>query len=391
MNWSQVRTIFAKECIDNLRDRRTLLSSFSLSVLSPLLFVGLLVFVLNQTVGSSDAELKAQLVGGEHAPQLVSWLRAQGVELIDIELPDPRAAVANGDYELIVVIPESFSSDFNRSGTYVQLVHNSSKFAGRGREYSKIQRLIAGYSFLMGRMRLQIRGIDSSIINPIDIQSLDTASPADRALGVLASFPFLLILVIFMGGFYLAIDTTAGERDQGSLEPLLTQPVGRASLVLGKMGATSAFSVFALCVFLLVFAACIPFIPFHRIGMSLNFGLSKVLFSVLVCLPLVVFAAALLTVVAGFAKSFKEAQSYVSAVIFIPTLPLLVTTVVGADPSTALMWIPSLSQSMLVSEIISAGQIPPLWLAISVLSTGTLAALVYLLAIRLYRSERLLV
>ena len=90
-------------------------------------------------------------------------------------------------------------------------------------------------------MRLQVRGIDSSIINPIEIQALDTASPADRALGVLASFPFLLIFVIFMGGFYLAIDTTAGERDQGSLEPLLAQPVSRESLVVGKMSATSAF------------------------------------------------------------------------------------------------------------------------------------------------------
>lgn len=391
MNWSQVRTIFSKECIDNLRDRRTLLSSFSLSVLSPLLFVGLLVFVLNQAVGSSDSELKAHLVGAGNAPELVRWLRTQGVELIEIDSSDPRAEVENGDYELIVVIPETFSTDFNHTGTYVQLVHNSSKFAGRGREYSQIRRLIAGYSFLLGRMRLQVRGIDASIINPIDIQSLDTASPADRALGVLASFPFLLVLVIFMGGFYLAIDTTAGERDQGSLEPLLTQPVGRASLVLGKMCATSAFSVFALCVFLLVFAFSVPFIPFHRIGMSLNFGLGKVIVAVLVCLPLVVFAAALLTVVAGFAKSFKEAQTYVSAVIFIPTLPLLVTTVVGADPSTVLMWIPSLSQSMLVNEIISTGQISPLWLAISALSTCTLAVLIYLLAIRLYRSERLLV
>ena len=391
MNFSQVRTIFVKESIDNLRDRRTLLSSFSLSVLSPLLFMGLLVFVLNQAVGSSDAELKAHLVGGQNAPELVDWLRTQGLELIDVDLPDPQAAVENGDYELVIVIPESFRADFNHVGAYVQLVHNSSKFAGRGREYTQVRRLIGGYSFLLGRMRLQVRGIDSSIINPIDIQSLDTASPADRALGVLASFPFLLVLVIFMGGFYLAIDTTAGERDQGSLEPLLTQPVGRAALVLGKLCATSAFSVFALCVFLLVFAASVPFVPFHQIGMSLNFGLSKVLVSVLICLPLVIFAAALLTVVAGFAKSFKEAQTYVSAVIFIPTLPLLVTTVVGADPNTWLMWVPSLSQSMLVNEVISDGEIPLLWLAISSLSTLLLAALIYRLAIHLYRSERLLV
>lgn len=390
MNWSQVRTIFVKESLDNVRDRRTLLSSFGLSVLSPLLFIGMLVYVLNQAVGSSDSKLEAHLVGAENAPELVSWLRAQGAELIEIESDDPRTAVADGDYELILVIPPSFEEEFNGIGAHVQLVHDSSKFAGRGREFAQIRGLISGYSGLLGRMRLQVRGIDSSIINPIEIQALDTATPADRALGVLASFPFLLIFVIFMGGFYLAIDTTAGERDQGSLEPLLAQPVSRESLVVGKMSATSAFSAFALCVFLLVFAAAVPFVPFHRIGMSLSFGVTKVLVSVLVCLPLVVLSAGLLTVVAGFAKSFKEAQTYLSAVIFVPTLPIILTSIGGADPTTALMWIPSLSQSMLVNEIITAGYIPPLWLAISVVSTLAVAALFYLLAVRLYRSERLL-
>ncbi len=394
MNWQQVATIFNKETLDNLRDRRTLLSSFGLSVLSPILFVGLMVFILDQAVGKSDSTPEAHLLGAQHAPALVDWLRAQGTqfeEVTDTEMPDPRKAVENDEADLILVIPETYAESFNAGAGYVQLIHDSSQFGDASRHYAQLSAMLRGYSGLIGRMRLQVRGISTEIINPISVQTLDTASPAARALSILASFPYLLVLVIFMGGFYLAIDTTAGERDHGSLEPLLTQPVERPALVLGKLGATSAFSLLALIVFLVIFALALPFVPFHRIGMSLTFGPGKLIMIIALCLPLILLAAALLTVVASFAKSFKEAQTYLSAVIFIPTLPLIVTGILGVNPTTPLMLIPSLSQSLLVSEIISDGPIEPLWPLLSAVTTLLLAWVFFQLATRLYRSERLLV
>ncbi len=391
MNWNHVGTIFKKETLDNLRDKRTLLSSFGLSVLSPILFVGLMVFILNQAIGKSDSKPAAHLIGAENAPALIEWLQAQGTEFTHTELEDPRQAVTDGEVELVLVIPESYAESFNNGAGYVQLIHDSSKFGDAARHYAQLNGLLRGYSGMIGRMRLQVRGISTQIIDPIDVQTLDTASPAARALSILASFPYLLVLVIFMGGFYLAIDTTAGERDHGSLEPLLTQPVERPALVLGKLGATSAFSLLALLVFLIIFALAIPFVPFHRIGMSLTFGVQKLLMVIALCLPLTLLAAALLTVVAGFAKSFKEAQTYLSGVIFVPTLPLIITGIMGVDPSTPLMLLPSLSQSLLVSEIISDGVIEPLWPLLSAVTTLIVAALLFLLATRLYRSERLLV
>jgi len=391
MNWNHVGTIFKKETLDNIRDKRTLLSSFGLSVLSPILFVGLMVFILDQAIGRSDSKPQAHLIGADHAPALIDWLEAQGTEFTRTEHADPRQAVIDGELDLVLVIPESYAEAFNNGAGYVQLVHDSSKFGDASRHYAQLNGLLRGYSGLIGRMRLQVRGVSTQIVDPIDVQTLDTASPAARALSILASFPYLLVLVIFMGGFYLAIDTTAGERDHGSLEPLLTQPVERPALVLGKLSATSAFSLLALLVFLTIFALAIPFVPFHRIGMSLTFGVQKLLTIVALCLPLILLAAALLTVVAGFAKSFKEAQTYLSGVIFIPTLPLIVTGIMGVDPSTPLMLLPSLSQSLLVSEIISDGVIEPLWPVLSAITTLLVAGLLFLLATRLYRSERLLV
>ena len=391
MNWKHVSTIFKKETLDNLRDRRTLLSSFSLSVLSPILFVGLMVFILNQAIGGSDSKPEAHLIGADNAPALVEWLEAQGTQFTRTDVADPREAVVNGDIDLALVIPDSYATSFNSGAGYVQLIHDSSQFGDASRHYAQLNGLLHGYSGLLGRMRLQVRGISTQIIDPIDVQTLDTASPAARALSILASFPYLLVLVIFMGGFYLAIDTTAGERDHGSLEPLLTQPVERPALVLGKLGATSAFSLLALLVFLTIFSLAVPFVPFHRIGMSLTFGLPKVLAIVLLCLPLILLAAALLTVVAGFAKSFKEAQTYLSGVIFVPTLPLIITGIMGVNPTSALMLVPSLSQSLLVSEILSGGTIEPIWPVLSAVTTLIVAAGLYLFATRLYRSERLLV
>lgn len=391
MNWAHVQTVFAKETLDNLRDRRTLLSSFGLSVLSPILFIGLMVFILNQAVGRSDSKPEAHVQGAEHAPELIAWLRAQGAILTEVAPSDSRAAVVAGDYDLLLVIPPDYAAAYNRGASHVQLIHDSSKIGDAQRHYGQLRAYLAGYNGLVARMRLQLRGVDPRVIEPINVQTLDTATPGARALAILATFPYLLVLVIFMGGFYLAIDTTAGERDHGSLEPLLTQPVARADLVLGKLAATSAFALLGVMIFLSIFAAAVPFVPFHRIGMALSFGPLKVLGALALCVPLVLLAAALLMVVASFAKSFKEAQTYLSVVIFVPTLPLVITGIMGVDPSTPLMFIPSLSQSLLVSALLSDGVIEPLWLAISAAMTLIVAVLFYLLAVRLYRSERLLV
>jgi sodium transport system permease protein len=203
--------------------------------------------------------------------------------------------------------------------------------------------------------------------------------------------PYLLVLVVFMGGFYLAIDTTAGEREHGSLEPLLTQPVDRAQLVLGKLTATVFFSAMSLALFLVSFVVAIPFVPLERVGMALEIGASECIAMFLVCVPLMVFAAALLAVVASFAKSYKEAQTYLSLVILVPTLPLIITQLMSVDTSTWLMLVPSLSQSTLINDIITGEPIAPLHIAMSVASTALLAAALAWLAIRLYRRERILI
>lgn len=384
-------TVLRKECTDNFRDRRTLLSSFSMAVLGPLMFVALMSFVLNQALGNSDEELKLTVVGAQHAPSLMDHLRRQNTKLDEVALADPEQAVRNGDESLVLVIPDTYGADFDAGKRpSLALIYDSSDFGSARRKFSQARNMVSQHSRLVGMLRLQLRGISPAVVNPISLREVDTASPAARALTVLATLPYLLVLVVFMGGFYLAIDTTAGEREHGSLEPLLTQPIPRSELVLGKIGATSIFAAIALVLFITSFALALPMVPLHKVGMSLELGLLKSLAIIGVAIPLLLFAAALLTVVASFAKSYKEAQTYLTMVILVPTMPLIVTQLADVESSWWLMLIPSLSQSNLISDIIAGEPIATSYVVLSVLSTAVFALLLVALAVRLYRRERIL-
>lgn len=387
-----LKTVFLKECRDNFRDRRTILSSFSLAVLGPAFFIGLMSFVLNSALGESDEAVAFSITGAANAPELVAYLESQNTEITRIETDDPRTLITNRTEELILVIDPDYAERFSTGLMVpVTLWHDSSKIGSSRRNFSAVRNMIGGYARVVGMLRLQLRGVSPTIANPIVVQEIDTASPAARALTVLATLPYLLVLVVFMGGFYLAIDATAGEREHGSLEPLLCQPVSRTELVLGKIFSAGIFSATSLVLFLASLAVAIPFAPLHRIGMSLEVDVAMCAAIFLVTIPLMVFGAAVLTAVASFAKSYKEAQTYLTVVVLVPTLPLILTQLMSVEPSIWLMMVPSLSQSMLIGQLIIGEPLNLMHLATSVVMTGLSAAIMARLAIWLYSRERILI
>ncbi len=389
---SGFKTVLLKECRDNLRDRRTILSSFSLAVLGPALFIGLMSFVLNTALGESSEPAEVSITGAEYAPDLIDFLASSNTDITFIETDDPRTAVVERQHDLILAIPKDYEARFTQGLMVpVTLWHDSSQIGASRRNFSAIRGLVSTYARTIGVLRLQLRGVDPSIANPIVVQEMDTASPAARALTVLATLPYLLILVVFMGGFYLAIDATAGEREHGSLEPLLCQPVSRAELVLGKTLAAAIFSAISLALFLISFAISIPFAPLHKIGMSLQLDVAMSAAIFFVSTPLMVLGASVLTAVASYAKSYKEAQTYLTVVILVPTLPLIVTQMMSIEPSAVLMMVPSLSQSMLINQLITGDALNFLHVGISMAMTSLAAALMIRLTIWLYNRERILI
>jgi len=310
---------------------------------------------------------------------------------VNIASADPKALVASGDYDLVLVIHDDYADRYMQGITNsLTLAHDSSELSSTRQQLMKLNAMLYRYSRTIGMLRLQLRGVDPSISLPIVTQELDIASPAARALTVLASLPYFLVLVIFMGGFYLAIDTTAGEREHGSLEPLLSQPAGRSQLVLGKIVATSVFGAVGLVLFLISLYIAVPFVPFERLGMALEIGVWQLLGVFFVSLPLIFFAAALLTVVASFAKSYKEAQTYLTLVILVPTLPLIFAQLTNVDATLSTMFVPSLGQAGLMADLIKGDSVPALNVAVSMIMTGLWGAALALIATRLYQREGIL-
>jgi sodium transport system permease protein len=384
--------VVRKECVDNLRDRRTIISSLALALLGPALIVGLMTLVLDTTLGEAREPYALAVSGSDYAPELVAFLARQNVVIERVTTEEPRKAVEDGRYPLLLVIDPDFGARF-RAGRMnsVALVYDSAGLGTTRRNAALTRQYLQAYSQRLATLRLQLRGVDPEIVAPIVVEDLDTASPAARALTLLATLPYLLVLVIFMGGFYLAIDATAGEREHGSLEPLLSQPIPRTALVLGKIVATALFGALSLALFLASLALSLPFVPLHKVGMSLALHAGDAVLMFVLCLPLVVLAAALLTVVASFARSYKEAQTYLTLVILIPTLPLVVTQVLGLDPGTLYMLIPSLSQADLVTSVIRGEPLEALHVAASVTGTSLLAIALAAIAVAIYRRERILI
>ena len=193
-----------------------------------------------------------------------------------------------------------------------------------------------------------------------------------------------------MGGLYLAIDSTAGERERGSLEALLSLPVARGSLVGGKLLATCAYMCLSLAISLTAFVFVFRFVPLDRLGMSANLGVVTALALFAICLPFIPLGAALMMFVASFTRSYREAQTYLTTVLLVPTLPIAFASIYSLRTQSPLMLIPSLSQHLLMTSVLKDEPIAVLDVLASAASSLGLAALLIVLTARHWRRETML-
>ncbi len=384
--------VFRKEVIENLRDRRTILSALIFGPLfGPLLLAGILQLSLDRNEAISSKPLEVAVVGAERAPNLIAFLAEQNVELERVSLDDAaaRAAVTRREYKAILLIPEDYGERLQSGRPASLLVYADSSDSFNARMGSRLRALLNGYSLQIGQLRLLARGIDPTAAAPLAVQSIDVSTPRTRAVLLLSMLSYLIIFAMLIGGSYLAIDATAGERERGSLEPLFTTPTSRDHIVYGKVLASAAFMLLSL---ILTVSACVAVVGFIRLedfGMSANFGPLTGLAIIGTTAPLAFAGAGLLTVVASFTRTYREAQSYLSIALIAPTLPLAVVGLLGLQPSLPLMAVPSLSQHFLLTTLLRDDPIDPAGLMISVVATLSLGMLLAWVAARLYRGERL--
>ncbi len=255
---------------------------------------------------------------------------------------------------------------------------------------ARARALLRGYSHRLARLRLQVRGVSPGILDPLALEDVDVSTPAGRSVLLLGMMSYFVIFAMLLGGMYLAIDTTAGERERGSLEPLLTLPVRRSQLIVGKILATCFYMLLSLAISIASFAVSLPHVPLEQLGMSANLALPVALKVFGVMLPFILLGAALLTVVASFTRSYKEAQTYLGVVLLVPTLPIIVAAIYTVKPTLELMAIPSLSQHLLLTALLKDEVLDPAFILVSAGSTLALGAILTWLAAVLYRREGIL-
>ncbi len=389
-----ILVVCRKEVVENARDRRTLLSTLFFGPLfAPALFAVLINVMLSQALSDMDETVELPIIGAGHAPNLVEFLTRHGLEAADggpTTIEDARAAVARGQYDVALAVDPGYALAFrNSDDARVTLIVDRSETRATATS-QRVRFVLDAYANQIGMLRLQARGLNPTVLRAVTIDELDVSSAAARSVLLLGMLTYFLLLATLAGGFYLAIDATAGERERGSLEPLLTVPVGRSSLLLGKMAATICYMLLSLALTLIGFRVALAFVPLEGLGMRANFDAAVAVKTFLLLAPFTPLGAALMTLVASFTRSYKEAQTYLTLVLLIPTLPLLLASLLNVEPDMSLMWIPSLSQHLLVTALLKAEPLSWSYAAVSATASIVLGAALAMLAIRFYDREALL-
>lgn len=383
-------TVFRKEVIDNLRDRRTLLTVLVFGPLfGPIFYVGMMNVTTNQQLANLNEPLKLPVQGAQYAPNLVSFLKQHNT-VIQSAPANPEQAVKNGQADVVLIIPQQYAASF-RAGkpAVLQLVMDQSKNSAQ-KNVARARELLQSYGREMVALRLLARGVDPRAVTPLAIEDLDVSTPQSRAMLILGFIPYFFLFATIIGAFYLAIDTTAGERERGSLEPLLATAASPGTIITGKLAAVTLFSAVSLGLDVIALSWSQGLIPAAKLNIVVNFGWHTALATFLVTLPFCLLIAALLSVVASFTRSYKEAQTWLSFIFILPMIPVFGLFLFPAEPNIWMMFIPAMSQDVLVTSLMKGTTLSDLFLLVSVISTLVIGLLLAWLAAWLYRREQIL-
>ena len=381
--------VMKKELLDLFRDRKTVAISLLMGpLLFPALILGLGKLASNRVSTQLEKPLELPVIGAEHAPNLVQWLSGHNV-VIKPAPGNPEGEIAAQNIEVILMVPAEYADKWRGSEPApVEIWHDSSRDDARI-PVERISGLLENYSRSTGALRLLARGISPTVAQAVRVERKDLATPESRIGQALAFLPYLLILSGFLGGAYLVIDATAGERERQSLEPLLATPAARGMIMSGKILAACGFGMLTLLLTLLSFKAAFMLAP--SLGIKLSLSWLQIAQMLLVLVPIVLIGTGLLTVIAAGAKSVKEAQSYMSILMMLPILP---TVILMVNPMKNALWqfaVPFLAQNQLILKIVRSENISGTeWMVYLAAGFG-LGALLWWLAARRYHDEKLAV
>lgn len=382
-------TVMRKEWRDFARDRRTFFLSLLVApLLYPLIFLG--IGKLSQMRAETQLEktLHVPVLGIERAPNLMKFLASYGIEA-EPAPADIEARVRAQEEDLALAIDADFAKDWHAGKpAKIDIITDTTRRNGDVK-VARVNKVLESYGNGVGAMRLLIRGINPGIATPIHVGTRDMATPEAKSSQFMSILlPMILTIFAFIGGAHLAMDTTAGERERQSLEPLLATPASRAALVGGKMLAAALLGLLSMLLILVSFKVSATLASGMAKQMDVSFlAMGKLL---LTLLPLVLIGTALITALAAGAKSMKEAQSHIMWLMMLPMLPAY--GLMAYPLKDTALWqyaVPFLAQNQLIQKI-TRGEAASfeqwgLYLACSL----ALAALLWAVAVWRYKQEKL--
>ena len=382
--WSVMR----KELLDISRDRRTLALALLLGpLLYPVLMIGMGSLAESRARTQLDRTLEVPTVGMERAPNLVAFLATQGIRAVKAP-DDVDAAIVRQEFDVALRISPSYANDWrNGKPALVEIVADTTR---RDSEIpsARVRAALEGYGGQVGALRLLARGIDPSVVRAVSVGSRDLATEeAKRGLMLAAIMPYLLILMSFIGGAYLIMDATAGERERQSLEPLLATPASRGAIVSGKIAAACAMGLLSLLLTLVAFKLSAQMST--GVGRMLDVSFASIGRMLLILLPMVFIGTTLLTCLAAASKSLKEAQSHMTWLMLLPMSPTIALIVNPVKTQAWQFMVPFLAQNQMLLKVIRGEGIDMQTWGIYLGTGFAVAALLWFVAVRRYHQERL--
>jgi sodium transport system permease protein len=401
MNLRNIGIVYRKELREALRDRRTLISTVLVPLLAfPLLSIGIGVLAAMLISKAKEEVPRVMILGGTDSPGIVSGLKKlDKIEIVAAE-PNWKDQVINKDVRAAVEIPPGFEADLGQQKSdtvkiYMYEGEMKSSFAA-----DRVEKYLKEYSDNVVKERLAAKNLPASVLKPFEIKQ-DNVAPPEKVSGATMGglVGYMVILLCLTGAMYPAIDLTAGEKERGTMETILSSPISRMHLVLGKffLVLTAALGTAALSVLSMG-------VSFSALGhfaansgkdnggagqLLLHLG-PKVVFSVFImALPLAVMFSAALMTISLFAKSYKEAQSYIQPLMFVVIIPAVASVLPGIELTPKLALIPILNASLLCKELV-AGTYHWNYIAIIFLSTSIYAAAALFLAVKMFQREDVL-
>ena len=401
MSIRNVVIVYRKELTEAIRDRRTVVSAILVPLLLfPVLSVGFGALAVALVGKAKDEVPKVMLRGGDDSPAVVEGLRK--LEKIDIvpETPNWKDQIINKEIRAAVEIPAGFQADVAGQKSDTVKIYNydgelKSEFATE-----KVEKYMKEYRDQVIKDRLAAKNLPDTVLKPFEVKRENVAPPekvSGAAFGGIIGY--MVILLCMTGAMYPAMDLTAGEKERGTMETILSSPISRTHLVLGKFFliltaalGTAALSVLSMGVSFSVLSHYTGQTAGGRAaaaGFLLHLGPKTVISVFLMALPIAVLFSSVLMTIALFAKTYKEAQSYLTPMTFVVIIPAVASMLPGVELTSKLSLIPILSTSLLCKELV-AGTYHWNLIAIIFSSTCVYAAAALFIAIKMFQRESVL-